>query len=283
MITNRFETILADTQIAKDLHYRVRYTVFCQETGYEDAARFPDCKERDEFDSQAAHFIIWDRQEREWVGAMRLVPSVAGRLPSELVCNAELRHLARRRQRSVEFSRLCVLGKHRKTESAFRFGMTLPDDDPQGRDIPVFFRQEDNEIFLRLLLASFAWGKANAVDYCYFIVNRALARVLQRFGIPLEVVGSPVEHRGLRTPHCYNVHSAYSGMLARLPGFERLARHGSAYVPYSGFVGQPAAVEKVQTSGQVCAFPSEIVLGNQLLYSARVPGRNLPDISGKVA
>ena len=281
MIINRFETVLADTAAAKDIHYSVRYKVFCDETGFEDAARFPDGKERDSFDEHATHFIVWDRYEREWVGAMRLARADGHQMPCETICDADLKGLSARRSRTVEFSRLCVLGKNRHTESAFRFGMKAPDGNPQGKEIPVFFRQEENEVFLRLLRASFAWGKANDVDYCYFIVTPALTRVLQRFGIPLEKVGSPLEHRGVRIPHSYNVHDAEAGMTEKLPSFASLTRNSHAYVTYSSFVQRGA--ERFAKAGCVSEFPSDVVLTNQWREGWRALAANRSGHSGKVA
>jgi len=46
-----FEAFLADTEPARQTHYRLRYQVYCRDTGWEDAARFPDQMERDEHDA----------------------------------------------------------------------------------------------------------------------------------------------------------------------------------------------------------------------------------------
>ncbi len=269
MIINRFETVLADTQAAQDIHYRVRYKIFCEETGFEDRARFPDGRERDRFDAHAAHFIIWDRLEREWIGAMRLVPAADQRLPCELICGDPLRELASRRRRAMEFSRLCVLAKQRKTERAFKFGLLVRDGQQTGDESSVFFRQEENEVFLRLLLASFAWGRQHEVDHCYFIINRALTRLLKRFGIPLQVVGQAVEHRGLRTPHSYNVHQAEAGMREALPGFARLLGNALPFLTYTEFVGCPHKVPG--QAATVSTFPSEVVLSSQRIGGWETP------------
>ena len=260
MIINRFETVLADTPTAKDIHYQVRYKVFCEETGFEEAARFPDAKEQDAFDADATHFIIWDRLEREWIGAMRLVSAAAQRLPCEAICGQPLRDLASRRRTAVEFSRLCVLAKHRKTERAFKFGLLARDGQQTGKETSAFFRQEENEIFLRLLRASFAWGRQHKIDHCYFIINRALTRLLKRFGIPLRVVGEAVEHRGMRTPQSYNVHEAEAGMRETLPGFARLLDNAAPFVTYSEFVG--GLREAPGRAARVSPFPSEVVVGS---------------------
>lgn len=263
MIVNRFETVLADTPRARELHYHVRYRVFCEETGFEDAARFPDAMERDEYDARAAHFIVWDRLERDWIGAMRLVPAAGQTLPCEAICASPLAGLDTRRGSAVEFSRLCVLAKHRKTEQGFQFGLLTRDGERRGRETSVFFRQEDQEIFLRLLRASFAWGKAHGVEYCYFIINRALSRYLTRCGVPLEVVGEPVEHRGTRTPQAYQIHAAEAGMRDALPGYERLLQHAPAYVTHTDFVHRRQQLPLPGDAAGAAAVPQEVVSAQQ--------------------
>jgi N-acyl amino acid synthase of PEP-CTERM/exosortase system len=238
MIVNRFETVFADTPAARDLHYSVRYRVFCEEAGFEDPSQFPDHREQDAFDEHAAQFIIWDRLEREWVGASRFVPATAPSMPCEDLCESSLQYLDERRNRAAEFSRLCVLSKLRRTEQGFRFGMLGPDGLKEGREAPVFFRQEEHEIFVRLLWASLAWGMANGVDFFYCLIHRALARLLARFGMLLDVVGDPVKHRGTRVPHCYEVHSTEGGMSLALPTLVSRLKESGAFVSYSAFVGQ---------------------------------------------
>ncbi len=238
MQVNRFETVLADTPEARDLHFEVRYRVFCEEAGFEDPARFPDHRERDDFDDDAAHFLIWDRLEREWVGGARLVPAAGTALPCEGICRSELRDLDERRGRAAEFSRLCVLSRLRRTEQALQFGLLCPDGRVCGRETGHLFYQDRDEIFLRLLWASFAWGKENRVDFYYCLIHRALARLLARFGMDLHEVGSPVKHRGTRVPHCYEVHGAEAGMRLALPAFVRRMRTTGAYVKYSEFLGR---------------------------------------------
>ncbi|ESQ14010.1 MAG: PEP-CTERM/exosortase system-associated acyltransferase [Thiohalocapsa sp. PB-PSB1] len=262
MFINRFETVLADSSAAREVHYRVRYRVFCEEARFENAANFPDQMERDSFDSHAVHFIVWDRLEREWVGAMRLVFASDRTLPCEVICASDLKDLNERRSRAVEFSRLCVLAKYRKTEQAYKWGALLTDRlSGAGRETSIFFRQEENEIFLRLLGASFVWGQENDVDHLYFIINRATTRLLTRFGIPLEIVGDPVEHRGLRTPQSCNVREAEAGMRKTLPGFERMLNNGPAFVAYSTFIGDPIPIP--QNTTNVLQFPKDAIAENR--------------------
>lgn len=249
MLTNRFETVLADTAESRDIHYGIRYQVFCEETGFAESTRFPDLKERDDFDLYATHFIIWDRLERQWVGAMRLVGGAGAPMPCETIYEKPLEGLESLRERSRELSRLCVVAKYRQTPKSFRFGLATPDCDPGAPPTPVCFRQEDHEILLRLLRASFSWGQANSIDYCYAFVNAAVERAFTRFGIPLTVVGPATEYRGSRIPHRYDVREAEAGLLSMLPSFANLVRNAPAYVSYADFIRGRAATTKPATAG----------------------------------
>lgn len=231
---DRFVCIFADTDEAKHLHYQLRFKVFCDETGFEDPAAFPEKAERDRYDYHAKHFIIWDRQKRQYAGAMRLVSASATKLPCENIVGAPLEGLDTRRPRTVEFSRLCILDEYRHTMKSSTWGPYAP----KGQDAEgsgwVAFEQEDNDVLLRLLWASFEWRPE--VQYCYFIVTGALARVLSRLGIPLTQVGEKVKHRGVRTPFCYDVEEALAGMRQAVPEFAAMTERSAPYISYSDFI-----------------------------------------------
>ena len=77
-INSIYEVILADTEESKEIHFKLRYKVFCLEKGYEDAKKFPDEMEKDKYDGHAIHFIVRHKLSRQWVGAFRII---MGRLP----------------------------------------------------------------------------------------------------------------------------------------------------------------------------------------------------------
>jgi N-acyl amino acid synthase of PEP-CTERM/exosortase system len=233
MLINRFETVLADTAKARAMHHQLRYKVFCEETGFEHAERFPDMQERDEYDEYAAHFLVWDRLSREWAGAMRLVDATHTRLPCETICSSPLKGLRARRPRTVEFSRLCILRKYRSTPSATQFGMHRLFARPGAPPAPVVFRQTNNEILLRLIRATYGWAHFADKSYCYGIITPALARILTRFGIPLKAVGEKVQHRGIRVPYRYNTLVAERRMIEKTAEFAKIVRTSKAFIPYS--------------------------------------------------
>lgn len=257
---DRFLCIHADTHEAKQHHYALRYKVFCEETGFENSNAFPLNVERDQYDDYARHFIVLDRLKRQWVGAMRLVDASAITLPSEEIAGS-LNGLDDTRGCAVEFSRLCISSEYRSTTQA-----VIPHSNEEmtglvqhGR-FPTEYKQADNDVLLRLLRASFAWRPE--VEYCYFIVTKALSRVLRRFGIPLEQVGHPVEHRGMRIPFRYDVSQADWKMRETLSSFSEMVERSPPYINYSDFVRtacsnhprssgfyQPQVIEKTSLVG----------------------------------
>jgi N-acyl amino acid synthase of PEP-CTERM/exosortase system len=250
MIIDRFVTVLADTDDAREIHFGIRYKVFCDETGFEDTERFPDGKERDTYDPDSHHFIVWDRSERRWVGAMRLVDANRTRLPSEDICPAPLKELDQYRGRSVEFSRLCLLQDYRRTPEAMTFGLYSPEGSRTEDLIPVYFRQHDNEIALRLLYASCEWARHNDIEYCYFIITPALSRILTRMGLPLIQVGDPVTHRGTRIPYRYHAQDAMKSLTDTLPSYSRMVASSPGYVTYSDLIsGRLGIATSIKNTG----------------------------------
>ncbi len=231
---SRFLCIFADTEEARQHHYALRYKVFCEETGFENPDAFPDRIERDRYDAHARHFLVWDRHEHQWAGAMRLVEASSTRLPSEEIVGAPLLGLDERRHRSVEFSRLCILSQYRRTNQSTFYGLYRTEGQYPRTACSVLYRQEDNEVLLQLLGASFGWRPE--IEHCYFIVTPALARVLSRFGIPLRQVGGQVEHRGTRIPFQYDVREAEQGMRETLAGFASMTEGSRPFEKYSDFI-----------------------------------------------
>ena len=58
---SNFEVFLADTLEGKQIHYNLRYQVYCDEMGFEDKDSFPDKMESDEWDDNSVHFIVRHR------------------------------------------------------------------------------------------------------------------------------------------------------------------------------------------------------------------------------
>ena len=79
MFDDTFRVCFADTPFGVVLHQRIRYQVFCLDKWFEDPEAFSAAQETDAWDDQSAHFIVQNKDTRQWVAATRLVLPKRGR------------------------------------------------------------------------------------------------------------------------------------------------------------------------------------------------------------
>ena len=229
----RFQTVLCDTAESRSIHYQIRYQVYCKETGFEDPGEFVDKKEKDSLDGNSVHFAVRDPANGNWIAAMRLVLAGNGKMPSEGLCNlAPVPEVpSKKRQQMVEFSRLCVLESHRR-HNRDRSQVRIIDG-KSGEVSKTVPHPRYPEILLSFIRATFAWSRDNDVRHCYFLINRALARTLQRLNLELTPVGDSCEHRGIRTPYLVDLRLSEQRMLEKLSVFKELNSRGEPFLRYS--------------------------------------------------
>jgi N-acyl amino acid synthase of PEP-CTERM/exosortase system len=236
MFDQHFEVFLADTPEARDLHFRLRYEVYCTETGWEDPSLFPDQMESDEYDDAAVAFLVRRRKKLDWMATMRLVVGSIDELPVSGHARIETERMPpAARARIGEFSRLCLLGKYRRQP-----GRSTDEAVPIARDMDDSFLQSANRmseswIMLGLIRAAYAYSRVNAIDYWIFLVADGLARIIRRSGFDIEPIGPAVEHRGLRRPYLFDVVHGAENMNARAPHAHAMFHRRPAYDYFSGF------------------------------------------------
>jgi len=218
MTRDNFEVILADDKWGRHIHHQLRYQVFCLETEYEDPAQFPDGEEKDEWDDEAAHFIVKERGSGQWVAAMRLVLPSARNLPIEKRVPIET-SLRRDQRHSAEISRLCMVGHYRRRLQ----GRAMPCSDASsdkntksdGARSEIIRQQRTAEILKVLLKAAVAVSCEKAVAYWYMLTTRGLAKVAGNV-LPMEmrVAGPSCLHRGERYPFLVDVGQVMTGLMA---------------------------------------------------------------------
>jgi len=194
MFDKHFEVFLADTPESKEINYSIRYQVYCEEMGYENKDDFPKEMESDEYDQYSEHFIVRHKETGDWVAAMRLVVSGQKGLPMEQHCvlheDIENSHF----RKAMELSRLCVLGKVRKSSG-----------------------QGSHNKSSRRINQSIIWGLLNsASEYCnsnrlnwYFMTCSSLTKVLARGGFKMKKIGDLCQHKGERFPFKKDAVDAY--------------------------------------------------------------------------
>ncbi|MDX9740807.1 MAG: PEP-CTERM/exosortase system-associated acyltransferase [Gammaproteobacteria bacterium] len=241
MFDSRFETVLADTPAAREIHHRIRFLVYCLEMGYENASAHPDGLERDAWDDHSAHFLVRRRDNGEWIAAMRLVlPGSYPLLPIQSVCKLDRAVCGGVPQdRIAEVSRLCIVEQYRRRPRERELPYELVGDDagrrwqelPVDEEKRVTQRRHGPEIMLGLLLAAAEYSREFDLAHWFFLTTPALCRMIEQYGVPLQPAGAPCQHRGERHPYFVDLTSAWgalwksdprmTGWLGRRPPLKR--------------------------------------------------------------
>jgi N-acyl amino acid synthase of PEP-CTERM/exosortase system len=208
-----FELSLALSDEQKADVYRVRYSVYCEEFGYEDPEAFLDRMESDAFDGQSIQCLVKHKASGTPAGCVRLVMVDANsRMPMEDHCADAIDHdffgqLAGRRGSMAEISRLAVDGQFRRRhgESATRFGNT---------DSLHFAAREQRTfslIAVSLFLAAAAVADLERRPDCFAIMEPFLPVILRRTGVVVKRVGEDFDYKGVRAPYYLNINEAIKG------------------------------------------------------------------------
>lgn len=202
---NNFEVFLADTSESKQLHYNLRYQVYCDEMGFEDKDQFPDQLESDEWDDCAVHFLVRHKVSGHWLGGLRLVSQHNGLFPFEEWSSPYQKIAKLNRQSSVEISRLCIIKEARRFPSKRFAPYGLPDNELSDDDRKVKslfdFKNQSRSLMWGLIRAAGVYSAKNNIADWYFVIAPALACFLAKGGLSLRQIGDSCDHRGLRIPY----------------------------------------------------------------------------------
>jgi N-acyl amino acid synthase of PEP-CTERM/exosortase system len=88
-------------------------------------------------------------------------------------------------------------------------------------------------ISLGLIRAARQYCLQNDITFCFFLISDPLARILRRLGMEIELVGSPCQHRGWRSPYIHNVKTGYRAMSVRAPELYNSFCQPDAFTRYS--------------------------------------------------
>ena len=224
----RLRAYLARSEAARRIHFRLRYEVYCRETGFEPAEQHPEGIERDAFDEHAEHFLVGHEgrpPETRWVGTMRLI--LPGKRPLPTTANCRL------------------------------FPEVVPDPDRPAVEVSrLIVRGASPEVLYHLCQASQEYAQRHGYSRMFFLVRPALARLLRVHGLPVDVCGAPHRHRGTRIPcltHTDEAGAALQAWRRRLrlpapsevphytawedPGLGRRQQHAGAADPFDPVLG----------------------------------------------
>ncbi|MEO6422317.1 MAG: PEP-CTERM/exosortase system-associated acyltransferase [Candidatus Nitrotoga sp.] len=212
MSNNSYEVILADNEESKNIHYNLRYQIFCLEKGFEEADKFKDEMERDIYDDKAIHFLV--KSKNRWIGSFRIVIDQFGSLPFQKVSTPYCPQFLQRELQTAEFSRL---------------GILRPFQNLRNGQSPKESSENESEIMLKMLHAGVDYCRTNGIGHIICLCRRSIGRVLNQFGLQARSIGPAIIHHGPRTPFAFNladIHAFDSIVNSCLPS-------GKAYSLYS--------------------------------------------------
>ena len=235
-----FELLPADSPVLRREVYKLRFQVYCLETGFE---RVEDCRtavetgrtiylETDEYDHRSRFFLIRHRRSGIYAATVRMVlpdphdPEAS--YPIEVHCELERpvtdpfirRHLA-------EISRFAVSKtfKRRKGEAG-----TLTGINPQT---DIYFQPDERRLLPHLTVGLFAGilriARQEDITHCYAVMEPALLRLLRLFGVRFDTIGPDVEYHGLRRPCLAEIDQMLAGIERTDPDVWDLITDGGKY------------------------------------------------------
>ncbi|MBL1264944.1 PEP-CTERM/exosortase system-associated acyltransferase [Candidatus Methylomicrobium oryzae] len=211
-----FEMIPALSDELKDEVYKLRYQVYCIETGFEDPANHLQGLESDEYDNHSVHYLIRHRKSRSFAATTRLIfPDVKNPeklFPIEKYTKFDKFELLQRIPRDThlaEASRFCVSKdfKRRKNEAGTLAGIS---------NMPENNYEDERRILPHLSIALFAclikMSYEHKIYYWYAVMEPALIRFFATLGIYFTAIGPLTEYHGKRQPCIIKVSDLLNGV-----------------------------------------------------------------------
>jgi len=209
-----FDVELATTPEQMAKVYRIRYRVYCEEFGYEEADAFPDDQECDEFDAHSIHCLVMHKLTGLPAACVRVVNvDPYTQMPMEKYCQDSLDpelfgQYAVNRSTICEFSRLAVDGAFRRRagEQATRFG-EISSMDCTKRELRTF-----SLIAIATFVSAFAVSEHIGRTNAFAMMEPFLPRLLKRSGVVVSRVGGDIDYHGMRAPYFITTQDAVDGM-----------------------------------------------------------------------
>lgn len=222
-----YEAIVADTDLGRRVNYRLRYDVYCLESGFEDPGNFPDREESDEHDDRSAHFLVRCNVTGEWVAGTRLVVRRDLPLPVEEHCRIDPSRFSRFGPPDGEISRLLIV------KGNFVYPPLLGTLSRAGEPDRSATAVSRTEVLRRMLISVFSSAYDLGMHDVAYFMTPGLRRVVERLGIECLPIGEACHHRGVRFPHRTLVDQALDALYTHGPAFPGLREVTEPYQLFS--------------------------------------------------
>lgn len=197
--------------------WRLRYRVYCEETGYLPKEENLDGFEFDEYDARAHQSLLIHRESGMLAGTVRLIlPQHSGSGPELPAFQASkalsaLSDEILPRATTAEISRFSVdpLFRRRMTDGLY------PDQVAGAPQLDL--HRAAPKMMLGLTVSLIDMSLEHELTHVCAVIDPALLRLMRRIGVHFTQVGAPVDFHGLRQPVYAEVGSIAASMCARHP------------------------------------------------------------------
>ena len=223
---SRYELVIANEENEKQVSYKTRHKVYCEEMKFEqkNAASI----EKDKYDDRAINCYIKHRPTGECAGTIRLVlPTEAGlSLPLEEKCAESFEDGALLPSSCdptsvCEISRLAIPREFRVRQMRSKILPTEKLEKIKQRKSTPFNIEHFPYLSIALYLMATSICQHLNVQHAYVLMEPKLARRMKAFGINFNSVGDAIEFNGKRVPYRVSPNVLASELAKPLQGFHK--------------------------------------------------------------
>lgn len=179
--------------------FELRFQVYCLECGFLAANNYPERREVDERDPNAAHFGTFDLRD-ELVGCVRLVrPDEFQTFPFQSHCRTLVEGVVLPEpSQAAEISRLMVTPEYRRRRGDSLASTTLQKG---PMDAAHEMRSKSPQILLSLFRQMYAFSLKQNIRYLYAAMERPLARAMAGMNFGFRQIGPSTDYYGPVAPY----------------------------------------------------------------------------------
>ncbi|MCK5355859.1 MAG: PEP-CTERM/exosortase system-associated acyltransferase [Methyloprofundus sp.] len=227
-----FEMVPALSDELKNEAFKLRYQVYCIETGFEKMSEHPGKIEVDDFDENSAHYLIRHRKTGAYAATTRLILPNKNNLdklfPIELFSTIDNPSEMEDKQRRylAEASRFCVSKEFKKRKGDSKASLTGISLDWEKKTA-----EEERRTYPHLSIALYAclirMSHENNIKYWYAVMEPALIRFFATLGIYFIGIGPVADYHGMRRPCVIRVNDLLKGVYEKNPAiWEMMSSEG---------------------------------------------------------
>jgi N-acyl amino acid synthase of PEP-CTERM/exosortase system len=205
-----FEMVPANSVALKQEVYKLRYQVYCLEKYFEKPEEHADGLEYDEYDEYSSHYLIRHRETDCYMATTRLILPNGKIFPMEANSKIEKKELINNINRAnlAELSRFCVSKQFRRRANEQNLIVT---NDVDNSRLSAIEKNNSASITLSLFACAIQMSSEHNIRYWCALIEPALKRVVESYGIYVTQIGPLVDHHGMRMPCAIKVNDLLLG------------------------------------------------------------------------